>query len=248
MKAKAAGPQLPPETIVKTNGGAVNVKTTEPVGDTTKPYLDKVVDKSAPRDHVKSDAQKRMAPTGADLSEAYTPLQDHELFGKDFTHKEFGAYEAKLFNNKMVEKAAERDRVKNAAKKNKMAPTEDVLAKETPMHDHEDLTHNEFGAYEPIKNKSGVRDLESYSLGVQRDHRSYEHILQALSQHSVGVDDTPALQRLLTELYHVRRADTALRAVNHFSQLMTPALRDRVRSRLDVSFVRSHWSKHSKDE
>lgn len=203
VAAQAAAPDAAPVQITKKSGKKVKEKAAAPapvyednpypqqVSDTHSNRDIKTVNRGRPVD-ASGEAVEFNPRTGEAFSNGsdYTPLKDSELYGRDFTHEQFGKHAASQIND-----------------------------------------------------GRSVLDPEKYSKAVQQDHKTYEHVLQRLSQYAEGPQDTPTLQRLLQELYHVRRSDDALRAVRHYSKKLTPDLRRRVMDRLDATFVTNHWSK-----
>jgi hypothetical protein len=113
-----------------------------------------------------------------------------------------------------------------------------------PLKDHElygkGMSHSQFAEHE-LATKN-VHDVEAYKDGIARDRQKREMTLQELARnHADSLDDVPIAKALLEQLHHIRRGETAAKAINHYASFMSPKMRGAVLKRLDSSFVNSMW-------
>jgi Predicted membrane protein len=100
------------------------------------------------------------------------------------------------------------------------------------------MRDQEFAQADAAK-KSGLHDPEAYMDGIIRDRKKRRGILADL----IGDDDMSGQHGadLLEALHHTRRASEADGAIKHFTSKMPPKMRDKVRKRMDKSFINSMW-------
>jgi hypothetical protein len=91
--------------------------------------------------------------------------------------------------------------------------------------------------------KKGLNDPEAYKDGVVRDRQKRRGIISDLiGEVDADHPDHELGARLLEELHHVRRRAKAKGAIKHFTEGMSPEVRDAIRKRLDDSLVNSMWN------